>query len=304
MTTNIRLRSPYYIYKTQAGSSYATIEIKVNGGVIYTMTKNSQSNGSVAFEISELIEDYIDVVFFGSYTSTTVDVETTVKFYNQDDVELDSYVDNFSGFDAYGEFKDGSNPIITPNALLQSNNIMYVPDNATGFIPTESNGNILYNQFIGSDTSKTVSGHTVTINRVCEPKYDPIKITFVNKFGALQDLWFFKKMVKTLNTSKESFKRNILSSSGSYSTFKHSKRTLNVVGNEIFTANTGFLDESMNEPFKELMLSKQIWATIDGIVYPISVTSNKMQYKTSLNDKMVNFTMDFEYAYDTINNIR
>lgn len=79
---------------------------------------------------------------------------------------------------------------------------------------------------------------------------------------------------------------------------------LNTTAREVFTSNTGFVNELMNESFKELMLSEKVWATINGIVNPVVINSSQLQYKTSLNDKLINYTIEFEYAFDLINSIR
>jgi hypothetical protein len=56
------------------------------------------------------------------------------------------------------------------------------------------------------------------------------------------------------------------------------------------------------------MLSEKVWVTNvkEGVeqVLPINVTTSDMTYKTSLNDKLVEYTIEFENSYDTINNIR
>lgn len=302
---NIRLRSPYYIYKQQAGSNTAELTLTIDGEVQYTITKLTDSQGNALFEISELARDFIDVTFYGSYLSVTLEIIAEVKFYNSEDVLLNTITMPLRGFDGYGEFKDGSNPPIFEGSLLQSNTEIYLPENTVGRVPTEESSDILYNTIIPSaEGNVTVGSHTIKVNRVCEPKFNPIKITFVNKFGALQDIWFFKKTVESIDVQKDTFKRNILTSSGGYSVFKHSQTVLNTTAKEVFTSNTGFVSELMNESFKELMLSERVWATIDGIVYPIAVTNSQLQYKTSLNDKLINYTIQFEYAYDVINSIR
>ena len=302
---NILIRSPYYINDSYAGAVTANLSLSLDGTERYSLSKNTDTQGGVTFEISELSRDYLEVEFYGSYLSVTMDISAVLTFLDSENAILESTTYTFTGFDGYGEFKDGSNPTISSGALLQSNTQIYLPDNTVGRVPTESSNDILYNTITPTaEGNVTVGTHTIKVNRICEPKYDPIKMTFVNKFGVLQDLWFFKKTVKRLNTSRDSFKRNILTAQGQYNTFKHVKRTLNIIGNEVFTSNTGFVSEEMNEVFKELMLSEQAWATIDGIVHPIVITSSELQYKTSLNDKLTNLTIDFEYAYDTINNIR
>jgi len=305
MVANIRLRSPYYIFKTEAGSKMAELTLTIGGELKYTLTKNTDSQGNVLFEISELSRDFIDVTFYGSYLPVTIQIVAQIKFYDENDVLLNTFTDNLFGFDGFGEFKDGSNPIISSGALLQSNTEIYLPENTQGRVAIESSNDISYNTITPSaEGNVTIGTHTIKVNRVCEAKYNPMKVTFVNKFGVLQDVWFFKKTVESINIQKDKFKRNILTSSGQYSVFKHSQTVLNTTANELFKSNTGFVNESMNEVFKELMLSERVWATIDGIVYPIAVNNSQLQYKTSLNDKLINYTIEFEYAYDTINSIR
>ena len=148
----------------------------------------------------------------------------------------------------------------------------------------------------------------IKVNVLEECKYEPKKVTFINKFGALQDMYFFKKAVKNMTVEKESYKSNILNSSMQYSRSSHVNRNFNIVGKESITLSSGFLSEEYNEVFKQMMLSEKVWVTNvkEGVeqVLPINVTTSDMTYKTSLNDKLVEYTIEFENSYDTINNIR
>ena len=140
-----------------------------------------------------------------------------------------------------------------------------------------------------------------------ECKYEPKKVTFINKFGALQDMYFFKKSVERMNVEKESYKSNILSGS-TYDRSNHVYRDFNLVGKESVTLSSGFLSEEYNEVFKQMMLSEKVWVTNiteDGEqVLPINVKTSDITYKTSLNDKLVEYTIEFDKSFDTINNIR
>jgi len=141
-----------------------------------------------------------------------------------------------------------------------------------------------------------------------ECKYEPKKVSFINRWGALQDLWFFKKSVESMNVEKESYKSNILGYDGTYSTSNHVNRDFNVVGKESVTLSSGFLDEEYNKVFKEMMLSEKVWITniteSGEQVLPINVKTGEITYKTSLNDKLVQYTIQFDKSFDTVNNIR
>ena len=143
----------------------------------------------------------------------------------------------------------------------------------------------------------------LTVENVEECKFQPYKITFVNKFGALQDIWFFKRSNETLTTKKEDFKRNIIVN-GAYDRSRHQQKILTKNGSEKLTLNTGYYPEAYNDVFKEMQLSEDCWIEINSKTLPIQVTSSSFAYKTQLNDKIINYTIEIEFAFDTINNIR
>jgi len=143
----------------------------------------------------------------------------------------------------------------------------------------------------------------LTVENVTECKYQPYKVTFVNKFGALQDIWFFKRSNEALSTNKESYKRNIVVN-GSYDISRHQQKILTKNGSEKLTLNTGFYPEEYNEVFKQMQLSENCWIEINSQTLPINVASSSLTYKTHLNDKLINYTIEIDFAFDTINNIR
>ena len=150
----------------------------------------------------------------------------------------------------------------------------------------------------------TTSGVTkLTVKNETECKFTPYKITFINKFGSLQDIWFFKRTNEVLTTKTEKFKRNIISNA-TYNISNHQDKTLTKNGKEKLTLNTGYYPEAYNEVFKEMQLSEDCWIEINSQTLPIQVTSSSLAYKTQLNDKIINYTIEVEFAFDTINNIR
>ena len=138
-------------------------------------------------------------------------------------------------------------------------------------------------------------------------KYDSTKLTFINKYGVLQDLFFFSKKVKRLKVESEEFKASNLTlstSPPSYDTYKHQYSTFDKQGKESMTLNSGLVGEEYNEPMRQLMLSEKVWMTEGSTVYPVKITSNNFVEKTSLNDKSFNYTIELEYAFDKVQNIR
>ena len=149
----------------------------------------------------------------------------------------------------------------------------------------------------------------VKINTIYECKYEPYKVTFVNKYGALQDLWFFKKSVESTNVTSEQFKASIFDQSTlSYKTYKHQQQAFLAQGKDRITMNTGYVNDDHNAVLEELLLSEQVWYTkiteTEEKVIPVIPLTKSITYKTSINDKLANYTVDFEHAFDKINNVR
>lgn len=155
-------------------------------------------------------------------------------------------------------------------------------------------------------TNNDTSTINVTLRKVCEPKYTPMNIIFYNKFGAMQNLWFFKKSVSMIEVSSDMFKRNIVdfSSTPSYNTSKHQIKSFNVNAKESLMLNTGFLPENFNEVIKQLIMSEEVWIDNGSQVLPVKVKTSSLELKTSVNNKLIDYTLEFDYAYDKINNIR
>jgi len=158
----------------------------------------------------------------------------------------------------------------------------------------------------GVDTIYVNDGNTIEVYKVenIEECLDtPYKLTFVNKFGALQDLWFFKRSTLSMNTTQQTYKSNLVVD-GSYSINKHQKSILTKQGNESLTLNSGFYSEDNNEVFKQLFLSEQVWIDYDSETLPVNITSSNLVHKTRLKDKLISYEISLEFSNDTINNIR
>ena len=149
-----------------------------------------------------------------------------------------------------------------------------------------------------------VEGVTVlNIENIEECKYTPYKLTFINKFGAYQDIWFFKNSKLAMNTNEERYKSNILTN-GTYNTYDPQIKLLTKNAKRSLTLNSGFYPESNNEVFEQLFLSEKVWIEYEQKTLGVTIESKSFNYKTSVTDGVINYTIDLSFAFDTINNIR
>ena len=161
---------------------------------------------------------------------------------------------------------------------------------------------------LSSSNSSYSTNTVITLTKVCEPKYTPLSIIFYNKYGALQNMWFFKKSTTNINITSEKFKNNMIdfdNSGGtpSYALTKHQEKKFVANGKESITINSGFYDESFNEVVRQMLLSEQVWIYDGSSTLPINLRSNTLRFQKSVNDKLISYNISFEYAFDKINNI-
>ena len=315
---------------------------------------------SVTFDISEIVNDHLEQIFTGTYASAKasiwVGVVTSAR--QADGTGIGSVTSNtYLAQEGFNTFKEGVNYTTEPIAMISGNYIQY-HRGATATIPvnvervtsvqwrsgvsvreTDSftdNGNqnqkIQYAQFTSTTlldnilvTYDSGSTSTITIAPTEECKYPVHKITFLNRWGALQDLFFFKKSSESLEASREDFNRSIFNARNvhldppeeagqacqesitynTYSTTAHAKKTFNANATESISLNTGFVSELMNPYFEELMVSEYIWLTdSSNIVYPVNLKESSFAKKTGLNEGLINYTMNFEKSFSYVNNIR
>ena len=104
--------------------------------------------------------------------------------------------------------------------------------------------------------------------------------------------------------TKENYKANMLSTAGEYTISKHAKQTYNSKANETFTLNTDFLKEDFNSVIEELLQTEQCWILENSQTLPVIPKTASLQFKTSLDDQLIQYSIDFEYAFNKINDIR
>ena len=307
---NILLRSPYFLSITTGSHLSAKLQLTVDGTLRYTLIKNATSNITV-FELASLAKDYW---IQGASILDTVAISATWYAYDAVDgggSQLATATVTHTGFYGYSLFSGGVNQDIDPDDYELTNTgnsqIIYLPDNTASFAYDMNSGTATKATISTSATSVAAASgnYTWTIERICNPKYTPVLMTFINRNGVQQEHYFFLKSVESMSAKSDNFKRNIFLYSGArYTTTDHQKQTFNKNGNIRYTLNTNYMIEAYNEVMEDILLSEYVWITYGGVTYnPVVVTSSSLTFKTSLNDRLIQYTLELEQSNDIINNI-
>ena len=366
----VNINSPVYIKVANDALTNCNLTLSIYSGTyqaspstVYELRKNEVAdNNFVIFEIGELIKDYIEYSFSGTFGNNGLNlwVKSVVTPRNGSTI-LDAITTNMLAFDGVGYFEDGFttetqtngdttlslNTFVGSTTKLMSNDTIFREQNEILKIPVLANLSVnagadtltgattvnfkngattVTSVTVGTaiDTTNTAIEYatstnatltsvdivsdsgTETINIKEEPcsKFTNFPVTFVNRFGALQRINFFLKSIESIDIQRDEFKSNTLTTGATYSLNNAQYKTRNIMSRDSITMNTGYVNDSYNQVIEQLLMSPRVWMLKDSQQLPIIPQNKKVTFKTSLNDKLANYTIDFKFAFDKINTIR
>jgi len=334
----------------------------------YTLSKSHNSNGKATFEVSDLLSDYIEHSFTGTYSSAPIYVrfyviETGGSTYNSETLlALDGYTEcDTVQYITQSEYN------ITSEDVLMTSGTLATPEDTTTVIPIEGASTVIFfkddiQKFVYTATAATTStdeieyatsaGHSastfyarvimdggtiidehcadeimeyvteldvdtvyivkedgnaevISVEQLPCNKYENSKLTFVNKFGALQDIHFSAKNSKSYKFKGEEYKSlnfDYDNLSNNYS--QHSTTSFNKNGETIHKLNTDFLTEIYSEYFKQLLMSERVWMEHKGTVVPVNVSKSSLEHKTHVNNGLIQFEITVTESHNIATNIR
>lgn len=141
---------------------------------------------------------------------------------------------------------------------------------------------------------------TVTFNIIDECKYDNFDLVFKNKYGILETIPMSKKSSRSITTDSKDYIRSIVNLEGDFDISRHTNKQYNVSGVEEWVLNSDFMPEYMNNSFEEAQLSEEMWI-IDSQnqIFPIVKTTDVIEFKTKLNDKLIQYTIKVKLSHKT-----
>lgn len=249
--------------------------------------------------------------------------------------------DTYKAFDGFGYYEEGYNPTLTYDILRQEGTYTYAYDSTinpssnadyrAGFVMVQS-GNLYKAKYTNLVTAATFTQsltnnqltdvmcvypnyyaygnkleildttNTVIWTSTFKPnlncKYVPVVCDFVNQFGCWERTWFYAASNDTFNVENTEY-NNMQSSFANYSTLEGQRRMFNTNGKKSIKVNTDWVNENYNDLLKQLMLSERI--IINN--YPAKINTKSTELFKQVNTKMINYQIEFEFAYDVINSV-
>lgn len=137
-----------------------------------------------------------------------------------------------------------------------------------------------------------------TFKPIIECRYEPVVVDFINRYGAWQREFFYKASFETISTKSDVY--NLLQKSlPNYSITEGQRREFNNNGLKTIKVNTDYVDESYSEVIQEILLSERVLVNFS----PAQLKTRDITKHKKVNTKLINYTLEFEYAFDVINSV-
>ena len=120
---------------------------------------------------------------------------------------------------------------------------------------------------------------------------------FINRFGGWQTLTFYKAQTNSITAKSNEYK--LMPQYYNYNPLVGQSKSFNFSGTQSVTLNTGWVDENYSELITDLLLSETV--LLDR--KPVILKTQSSELKTKLKNRMINYTLDFEYNFNLINDV-
>ena len=150
--------------------------------------------------------------------------------------------------------------------------------------------------------------YRVNINCPTLKGYEPIRLTWLNQWGAWDYYTFTMKSTKSIRTKGSTYQQlegTWNQSAYKVNGFKGGKKAFRVNATEMISMNTDFVSETESEWFEELINSPEVYilegfqsdttnSALNNYVTPVRLTTSSYTKKTVANDKLMQYTFEVE----------
>ena len=173
-------------------------------------------------------------------------------------------------------------------------------DTLLGSTPsTALNGAASYTIHLEDNTNtQTSERFTFNVNQTCS-KYNEVRVHFLNRLGGYDGFNFYLKSIHTTDIKKDKYDQQHHDWNGSSYTYTKKNRgttDYNVALNKKVTVNTDYLTEDESVWLEDLATSPSVYIEENNELIAVNIDPRRIQRKTSLNDKLMQYTFELNYS--------
>lgn len=172
----------------------------------------------------------------------------------------------------------------------------------------EADGGVVEGFSCLMDAVEALGGHVKIAHNyevICEPKYTPEIIQYVNRYGVSDYITFFKVSTEQGAFTNDQYKRSIYADAFTEPDFKTAQyQDFNINSRNSITLNTGWVEEAYKDVIEDMLMSEYVSIYEGGNYRSVNPQRGTIEYQKEVNEKVINYTITFDYAHDERNLIR
>ena len=139
---------------------------------------------------------------------------------------------------------------------------------------------------------------TFNVDQQCS-KYEPVRLHWLNKLGGIDSMNFNLKSIEKTDVKRESYHQQHHTFTGfAYDYTKSSRGQVDydIKMTETLKVNTDYLTEAESIWMEDLFTSPVVYRELNNELISMNITGKSIQKKTSLNDKLMQYSFDLNYS--------
>lgn len=273
----------------EEGVQYVAVEVLGfwdGGSISATQSNIILATGGYNYTFDGVNAYYQKEVF--TDRSTIYLTEETASYYLWYDADVVSSID-------VGVYSTTPNAITTSDEKIQGVDVVQLLS-AAGLSGTDSTI-----QFTSG-----VQDTQIDVVYECQNKYGEVLIHYLNKYGVYESMVLnaLSRNAYALTNQtyyQPAYQTSNLDNAWSYGVGLTSSYQIGSKQNIV--CNTNYLDEEYNEIINQIMVSENILLIDGSNVISVKCTDKAFNEKTNNNDKLIQYTLNFEYSQPHINTI-
>ena len=140
---------------------------------------------------------------------------------------------------------------------------------------------------------------SVRYTLICEPKYTPYQVSFINRYGVADFITFFKVSTEQGGFTNDSYKRSIYQDGFTTPSLQVAQyQNFNINSRNAITMNTGWVDENYADVIEDILMSESVAILLNGTWMAANPQRGSVDYQKEVNQKMINYTLSFDVAFN------
>ena len=139
---------------------------------------------------------------------------------------------------------------------------------------------------------------TFNIDRNCS-KYTPVRLHWMNRLGGFDAFNFDLKSEESTNVARKQYDQQAHTFTGTawgYTKARRGRTQYDTQLSSMLKVNTNYLTEAESVWMESLFTSPEVYQEVNNELVAVNIDGRSIQKKTSLNDKLMQYTFKLEYS--------